>query len=262
MTLQEHLGKTGSTIKRFGPEILTGASVLGLGTTMYLTGRAGFKAGGVVLAETLTRAEENDEDPSEVKLTPKEIIKETWKFYIPALVVGLATCTAIIGSNSVSRNREIAMISAAAIAEQSYREYKEKVVEETSKPKERKIQDAVAQDKIDEKRDELNGLVLKQDGDVLCIELYTGRTFVSTANKIHKAENDVNRVVNNDGYASHNEFMSLLGLPSVDAGEAVGWNNDNVLEVIIGGGLHEEKDPVLTVGYRRPPKVGYNSPWG
>ena len=262
MTLKNRLDKTGEAFKRYAPEILTGASVLGLGATTYFTGRASFKAGLLVAADATEKMESASEGEDVQFMGPKEIIKETWKFYIPAMVIGLATCTAIISSNSISRNRQIAMISAAAIAEQSYREYKDKVIEETTKPKARKIEDAVAQDKIDEKKDEINGLVLKNDGDVVCIEMYTGRTFVSTANKIHKAENDINRIVNNEGYASHNDFMTLLGLPSVEAGEAVGWSNDCVLEVLIGAGLHEETEPVLTVGYRRNPKVGYNSPWG
>ena len=37
-------------------------------------------------------------------------------------------------------------------------------------------------------------------------------------------------------------------------------------QVVIGGGVHENKnsgrtEPVLSVGYVRPPKVGYSSPW-
>ena len=268
MTLQENLHKLGLAIKRHAPEILTSVSVAGLGATAYLGSRAGFKSGLVAMADAAARIDAAEDEDEEISfMTPKELIKETWKFYIPVAVVGVATAVAIIGSNRVSNNRQLALISAAAISEQALRDYQAKIVEATSKPKERKIQDDIAQDKITDKKEELDRLLVNVgDGDVLCMEMYTGRVFISTAEKIHKAENMIGRQCIQDDYASHNDFMTLLGLPWVDAGDAVGWNNDNPLEVVIGGGVHENKnsgrtEPVLSVGYVRPPKVGYSSPW-
>lgn len=266
MTFQESANKVGLFVKKHAPEILTSASVAGLGATVYLGARAGFKSGLVSMADMVER-NSGDPDADLVPMSTKELIKETWKFYIPTLVVGVGTAAAIIGSNRVSNNRQIALISAAALSEQAFREYREKVVEATSKPKERKIQDDIAQDKINEKHSEFEKLLVNVgDGDVLCIETYTGRTFVSTAEKIHKAENEVGRQCINDDYASHNDFMTRLGLPWVDAGDAVGWNNDNPIEVLIGGGKYENQsngrtEPVLTVGYSRPPKVGFANIW-
>lgn len=263
MTMQDHINRAGSAFKKHAPEILTGASVVGLGATAYLTGRAAFKAGGIVVSETLTRAEAAEvDDLDSVKMTPQEIVKETWKLYIPAMVVGLATCAAVISGNTISRNRQIALISAAAIVEQAHREYQDKVIETTSKPKEKKIHDAVLQDKVDEKREEINGITIAKEGDMICLEKFTGRIFVTTADKINKAEIEFNREVIHSGGGSVNEFLGLLGLPYVDAASAVGWNNGkHRLEVRIGAALHEDRDPILTLDYLNPPVVNYNDVW-
>lgn len=261
MTFQERLSKIGGALKRHAPEVLTTISVAGLGATAYLGSRAGYKAGLHVMAEFSTRVD-NATDGEEVPpLHPKEIIKDTWKFYIPVVVVGVTTAVAIIGSNRISARQQMALISAAAISERALAEYQQKVVEATSKPKERKIRDEIAQDQVNENADKLDKLVVENEGDVLVIEMHTRQTFVSNAEKIHRAENEANRECIHDGYVSLNTFFEKLGLPYSAAGEIVGWNNARPLEVVIGGAAHNEK-PVLTIDYRTPPSVNYmNSPW-
>lgn len=261
MTFQENLGKLGNTLKRRAPEILTAVSVVGLAGTAYLSSKAGYKAGIHVVSEFSTRLD-NAEDGEEVlPLSGKEIVKDTWKFYIPVVVVGTATAIAIIGSNRISANQKVALLSAAAISERALTEYQQKVVESTSKPKERKIQDEVAQEQVNRNEEQLNKLVVDKDGDVLVIETHTENTFVSNTEKIRRAENEANRILNHDGFISLNVFLEKLGLPPSPAGEVVGWNNDKPLDVIIGAAVHKDQ-PVLTVGYLNPPSIKYlQSPW-
>lgn len=264
MTFSEQLTKIAGAFKRHAPEILTGTSVVGLGATVYLSVKAGYKSGVHVVSEFSTRLDNASDDEEVLPMSGKEIVQDTWKFYIPVVVVGVATAIAIVGSNRVSNSQKLALFSAAAISERALSEYQQKIVETTSKPKERKIQDDIAQDRVVEKKDEYDQLVPKlTEGDVLCLETYTGRTFISTAEKIHRAENDANRQCLHDGFITANDFFSLLGLPYTDAGEVVGWNNDDRhrLEVKIGGAVHNENQPVLTVGYYTPPSVKFNAPF-
>lgn len=266
MTFKEAAAKAGQTIKQHAPEILTGVSVVGIGGTAFLTGRASYKAGLFVMADASARMDAAPEGEDVEWMDRKEIFKQTWKFYIPAVSVGLITCVAVIGSNRIGAQRNVALISAAAIGERAFQEYRDKVAAETTKPKERKIHDDIAQDTVVRKKDELDRLVVNvNEGDVLCLETHTGRTFISTAEKIHRAENDANRECLHDGQITANTFFSLLGLPYIDAGEVVGWDNGkNRLEVKIGGALHRYNDkdlPVLTVGYYQPPSVTFNNPF-
>lgn len=263
MTFKEAAAKAGLTIKQHAPEILTGVSVAGLAGTGYLFSRAGFRSGLVVMADASERMRQ-DPDNEDIGFMPaKEVVKETWKFYIVPVTVGLITAVAIVGGNRISAQRNVALISAAAIGERAFQEYRDKVAETTSKPKERKVHDDVAQDKVAEKRAEYDTLTSKlKEGEVLCLETHSGRTFISTAEKIHRAENDANRECLHDGYITANTFFSYLGLPYTDAGEVVGWNNaSNRLEVKIGGAVHNENTPVLTVGYYQPPSVNFRNPF-
>lgn len=260
MTFQENLQKLGAGIKRYAPELLTGVSVIGLGATVYLSAKAGYKAGIHVVSEFSTRLDNAAEDEEVVPMSAKEIVQDTWKFYIPVAVVGVSTAIAIVGSNRVSNNQKIALFSAAAISERALSEYQQKIVESTSKPKERKIRDEIAQDEVNSQGAKLDSLVVEKDGDVMVIEMHTRQVFVSTAEKIHRAENDANREAIHDGYISLNVFLDYLGLPQSEAGEVVGWNNRKPLEVIIGGAAHDEK-PVLTIDYRYPPTVTYKNPF-
>lgn len=260
MTFQDNLSKLGVGIKRYAPELLTGVSVIGLGVTVYLSAKAGYKAGIHVVSEFSARLDNAADNEEVAPMSAKEIVQDTWKFYVPVAIVGVSTAIAIVGSNRVSNNQKIALFSAAAISERALSEYQQKIVETTSKPKERKIRDEIAQDEVTNQGDKLNNLVVDKDGDVMVIEMHTRQVFVSNAEKIHRAENDANREALHDGYISLNVFLDYLGLPQSEAGAVVGWNNQKPLEVVIGGAAHDEK-PVLTIDYRYPPTVTYQNPF-
>lgn len=260
MTLQDQMSKIVLGAKRHAPEILTTLSVAGLVATAYFGSKAGYKAGVHVVSEFSARLDNAAEDEEVLPLSAKEIIKDTWTFYIPVMVLGVGTAIAIVGSNRVSNNRQLALISAAAISERALSEYQQKIVETTSKPKEQRVRDAILQDQVDEKADEFDRLKPLKDGEVWVIESHTKQLFISNAEKIHRAENDANREAIHDGYVSLNTFLEYLGLPTSPAGEVVGWTAQKPLEVRIGGAARDEK-PVLTIDYVRPPTTDYLRPF-
>lgn len=261
MTLQDRMSKLVGVAKRHAPEILTTLSVAGIAATAYFGSRAGYKAGVHVVSEFSARLDNAAEDEEVLPLAPKEIVKDTWRFYIPVFVIGTATALAVIGSNRIGAKQQVALISAAAISERALSEYQEKIVETTTRPKEQKVRDAILQDKVDEKSDEdFNRLAPLKDGDVWVIESHTKQLFISNAEKIHRAENDTNREGLHDGYVSLNTFLEYLGLPTSPAGDVVGWTAQKPLEVRIGGAARDEK-PVLTIDYVIPPSIDYLRPF-
>lgn len=258
MTFQGAVDRTVAVTKKHAPEILTGLTVTGIAGTAVLSARAGYKSGLLVMADSAARTIEGED---EVRMSGKEIVRETWRFYLPTLAVGLIAVAASVGSNRISTQRQMAVISAAALSERAFQEYRDKVIETTTKPKEQKIRDDIAQQHVDDKKSELSNLTISRDGDVLCLELYTGRTFISNAEKIRRAENDANRDCLNDGSVTMNVFHSYLGLPYTDAGEVVGWNNSIPLDVKLGAAVHDGAQPVLTIGYYTPPSVKFDHPF-
>ena len=63
------------------------------------------------------------------KLTPAEVVKITWKCYIPAAVTGIAATACVIGANSVHASRNAALATAYHLSSAALTEYKDKVVE-------------------------------------------------------------------------------------------------------------------------------------
>lgn len=107
-------------IKRNSPTILTCIGASGVVATAILTAKATVKAIDIV---------KDAEKEKEEKLTKKEIIKETWKAYIPAVAVGTGTILCIFGANAINKRRQKALIEAYKMLDQSYKEYKAKVIE-------------------------------------------------------------------------------------------------------------------------------------
>ena len=106
---------------RYTPEILTGIGIAGMLTTTILAVKVTPKA---------VRLMNDKKDELEVeKLPAVEVVKTTWKCYIPAAVTGVASVACLIGANSVSNKRMAALTAAYKISETAFTEYQQKVVE-------------------------------------------------------------------------------------------------------------------------------------
>ena len=122
--VQQGVKNLGGVISRNSPAILTGLGCAGVLTTAILTGRATLRASEILKMEA----------PDE-QLPVTEIVKLTWKVFIPPVLVGASSITCIIGSNSINQRRNAAISALYSLSETAFREYKEKVVEEIGKNK-------------------------------------------------------------------------------------------------------------------------------
>lgn len=237
------------------PSILTGLAVVGILTTTYLAVKSTPKA-----LEAINEAKSNLKGSSEeeVQLRPVDYVRICWPFYVSTGLMMSATITCIVGSNAISKKRQVALIGAYSLTETAFREYREKVAEQFGKNKEQKVRDEVAKDRVDKHAS--REIVILADGNVHCFDDFTGRSFMSNAEKIRKAENDINRQCINEMYASQNDFYRLIGLKPVDVGERVGWTTDNPLEIIFVSTLVEDK-PVLAIKYRLDPTPNFHKVW-
>lgn len=229
--------------------VLTGAAVAGVLTTSVLSIKAALKAD-VILREW---------DAVEHRLGDESAFKEdlgrTWKCYIPPFLSAAATIAAIIAARQIDARKNATLLSVATLSETAFREYKDKVVEQIGAKKEQTVRDSIAQDRIDANPN--TQLVISDSGDVLFYDASSGRYFESTVEKVRKAQNDINAEILNDMYVSQNDFNNKIGLASNDAGELVGWNLDNLLEVQFSATLTAEGKPVAVIGYAKDPVLRY-----
>ena len=212
--------------------ILTGTAVVGVIGTAVVASRDTIQANDRLLEYRM----ELDGKPYD----KKELVKRVAPCYIPtALTVG-ATITAIIGAHQTATHKILAYSSAYTMAQEAATIYRDKVHEIVGEKKAQEIEAAVA-----------------KDGNVLCMDGFSGRFFPSTLEKIRKAQNDVNYKMNAEMYASLNDFYEALDLPYIGCGDDLGWTSEHPIELTFSTTLTSDSKPALVVNFRESPISNY-----
>jgi hypothetical protein len=238
--------------------ILTVIGVSGTITTAYLTGKASVKA-----AEMLKEEQEKVSDQEPHRLNDKgqmkfqDKVKKVWPVYIPPVAVGTLTIASIITANQIASKKMAALAVASTVSERAFQEYRDKVVEKLGEKKEVAIRDEVAQDRVSNTPLTKEVLVVGA-GEVLCFDLYTGRYFQSTVEKIRQAENKINYEILNHMYASLSRFYDLVGIPPTQYSDDVGWNGlTERFEIRFSTVLSPDQRPCIAVEFAHPPMPEY-----
>lgn len=203
--------------KRNASTILTCVGGVGVVATAVSAVRATPKALKQIEAAKLEKGED---------LTKMEVVKVAWKPYIPAIVMGTATVTCVFGANILNKRQQAALTSAYALLDNSYKEYKKKVVELYGEESDKAIGNSIAADKYEEQdiRDE-------DDGKQLFYDVFSNRYFRATNETILRAEYELNREVQNNFYATLNEYYDTVGLERIDGGDALGWSSAQLYDM-------------------------------
>lgn len=193
--------------KQNGSTILTCVGALGVVATAIMTAKATPKA---------TRLLELAEDEKGEDLTKLESIKVAGPVYIPTFIVGTATITCIFGANVLNKRQQASLISAYALLDSSYKDYKKKVDELYGEEEGVHVREEIAKDKYD------SSVVF--DDEELFYDEFSGRYFNSTMSNVIQAEYNLNRQIVLNGGAYLNEFYEFLDIPPIPAGIELGWS--------------------------------------
>lgn len=226
----------GHILQDNSPAILTGLGVVGLVSTAVLSGQASIKASKIIEAEeTAIDLEYNAggiglERP---ELTGKYKFELVWKEFIPVFVVGSLSVAAIIGSQRIGTRRAAALAGAYALSQETFVDYRDKVIEKIGEKKEKDISDAVAYDRVkrDLARTDID-LAADVPGKVLIHDAYTGRFYWSTVETVNRAVNIVNREITQSDSASMSDFFDVVGLKHTSMSDEFGWNSLELLELV------------------------------
>jgi len=254
LNLHRVIKQAGKFAQDNSPLILTTVGAVGVLTTAYLSGQAGFKAALILIEEDHKAQVENPDAPP---FNSKQVFNITWKCYIPPAISAVGTVAAIVGANQIGTRRTVAMTTALALSEKAFETYKDKVVEKVGEKKANVIRDEVVQDQMDRNPIGRNEIIVTGRGDVNVYETYTGRYFKSSVEAIKSAQNNINYRVNNDGYASLSDLYDELGLSHTDISDDMGWNSTKLLEIEIIGHVDETGMPCLGVIYQTIPVRDY-----
>lgn len=238
-------------IEKRTPEILTGVGIAGMITTTFLAVKATPKAYLLV----------NDrKDELEVeKLPVTELVKTTWKCYIPAAVTCGASVACLIGASSVNLKRNAALATAYKLSEAALSEYKDAVIETIGEKKEKTIRDKVAEERIKKNPVSTNEIIVTGSGTTLCYDSLGNRYFQSNIQKIENAKNKLNEKMLNENYVSLNDFYDELGMGPIKIGEDLGWNifTDRLIDISFSAQLADDGTPCLVIDYSVAPRYNY-----
>lgn len=204
------------------------------GTILSVMGSIGVVATAITAARAAPKAIKLLEDAREEKgskLSKMEIAQIGFKTYLPVGLVSVATITCIMSTNVLSRNKQANITSAYALLDQSYKDYRRKVIEMYGEETDHKIIEAIAVDKAKEVRisasymcDNVDLSLDDSSGKpVLWYEEYSKRFFEATLEQILSAEYHLNRNYILRGCATINEMYDFFGLDPVEWGDDLGW---------------------------------------
>jgi len=231
-------------LKKNSPTLLTVVAVGGVGLTAYLTAKGTVKA-----AEEIYTFEESTYVSDDPKERVKNQVRVAWRCYIPAASAGIATVACIVGANRVGVRRAAAAQAGLFLAERTYSEYRQKVIEDLGQRKDDSIRDEIAKDRVLAKEPPSQEVLLTGPGNVLSMELYTGRYFACDMETLRKAQNTLNERLIRHDYASLDDFYYIIGLRSTRVSSEIGWRSDRMMELQFTSVLTDDGRPCIAFDY-------------
>lgn len=291
------LGKMGLKLKKYSPEILVVAGVVGTVVSTVMACKATTKIGAI-----LNEAKENvdaihtcvenpdfadryseEDGKKDLTITYVQTGVKLAKLYAPAVAIGALSITSILASNNILRKRNVALAAAYATVDRGFKEYRSRVVERFGKEidqelkyniKAKTFEETVVDEKTGKEKTVKNTVnVVDIDGSHKYSEF---ARFFDEGSRCFEKDSESNlyflrmeQALANDrlksrGYVFLNEIYDRLDIPQTKAGQVVGWiydpenpNCDNYIDFGIYD-FNREKCRDFVNGYERVILLDFN----
>lgn len=253
------IGRGGLILKKYSPEILTTAGVIGTVGSTVLACKATLKVEDILdeakKKSNLINAVHDGEIEVDAEYTDKDYSKDLLvnrtqtavkliKLYGPAISLGALSITAILGGQHILRKRNVAVMAAYKLCEESFNNYRSRVKDELGDEKDRQFYYGMTEETVKDK-------VKSKDGKTKTVtkkvekapdHLYSQYArFFDEANInwdkspeqnmyfLKMVQNQMNDKLKARGHVFLNEVYDALGFDRSEAGQLVGWvwSNDN-----------------------------------
>lgn len=245
------LSKVLDFTKEHSPELLIAAGVVGMTSSTVLAVKATPKA--------LMLMEDKKAELGTTYLTKKEVVETTWRQYAPSAGLCVVSAACIILGTTKNMKRNTALATVYALSESTLKEYQKKTVEIVGKEKAEEIDREVAKARIKEKptfiqNDGSEYITHTGNGDQLMFDTLSGRYFRSSRNAIDAAVNQINKQLRNEYTMTANDFYNELNIPTIGAGNYIGWKSDKEdLEIRYDSDIDVNGLPYLVITYYNRP---------
>ena len=224
-------------IIKHGPDLLTAFGTIGLIVSGIMAVSQTPKAVDIL------RQHEEELDLDE-ELTVKEVVSDTWKCYLPSVLLGVTSVASIIFARRIDARRMAALAAAYQMSENALVRMKDAVKDELGERKLKKIEDNADLKVMDEHPIDPANIFDTGNGNDLFCDYYSGRYFRSNPDSVKAVYNQFIAKLLREDSMSVNDWMSALSLPPLgtEIGDEMGWTSS----MYKNGDLWEE--PIFTYG--------------
>lgn len=250
------VSKASFSLKKYSPEILVIAGVVGTIASAILACKATTKIDEIVedkakkvelvhkYEDDKTLSEPYTEDDAKKDLTIIYIQTglKFVKLYAPAVLLGVLSLTSILASNNILRKRNVALAAAYTAIDKSFKTYRNRVVDRFGEQVDKELKYGIKAKKIEEKTVDEKGKekTVKSTVNVADSELLGSpyAVFFDKSNPNWENNSDYSEMfiraqqqfANDLLSARHhlflNEVYDIIGEPRTKAGQVVGWIYD------------------------------------
>lgn len=250
--------KVGFGLKKHSPEILVAAGVIGIASSFVMACKAAMDTG-----EILEEAKEQVEAIKETEFVVETIEDkavadhnrskaltavyaktgfELAKIYAPSVIICTLSVGALLTSNNILRQRNIALTAAYSSLHKGFKMYRNNVVERFGEELDHELRYNIKAREIETTKVDENGVeqTIKEIVDsydpreisefaVFFDELCPNYEKDSEYNKtfLLRMQSWANEKLNAKGYLFLNEVYDMIGIPRTKEGQIVGWVKDS-----------------------------------
>ena len=257
-TIGRSFNKISFKLKKHSPEILVVTGVVGTVASTVMACKATTKVNDILdeakdeieKVHTVMNAEEYadrytaEDGKKDLAIIYAQTGVKLVKLYGPSVVLGALSLGSILASNNILRKRNVALAAAYTAIDNSFKEYRGRVVERFGKEVDRQLKYNIKAKDIEETVVDENG---KEKKTTTTVEVYDPNVtsdyarFFDEASPYWEKDSEYNlmflksqQAYANDklkaqGYLFLNEVYDMLGIDRTKAGQVVGWvyNTEN-----------------------------------
>ena len=247
MSFGTTMANLGKKVAPHVPDILTATACIGVGATAVMCGKNTLTAHDILKAY-------DEENPD---ATTKDRVLKAAPAYIPTIILATATIACIIGARTTSAKQTAALASAYTIATEAAARYRDKVIEVVGEEKAKEVDEKIADEQLKAHPLSEQQPIVVGTGKVLCFDTLSSRYFMSDMETLRKVQNDMNRIILDDMFASLNDFYYRIGLDPMNLGEELGWTIDSLIDLKSTSRLSDDGQPCLVVNYESVPRSDF-----
>lgn len=253
--------KIGFQFKKHSPEIFVIAGVVGGVTSAVMACKATTKAGDII-EDTKSQLDIIHKGMEDGNIRGVEYTKEDGakdltivytqtavkfiKLYGPAVALGTVSIVSILAGHNITRKRNLALTAAYATIDNSFKQYRNRVIERFGEELDREL-------RYDVKTKEIEETVVNEDGTESTVKTTVNVIDPNTISDysrifdegcaswskcpehnlvfLKQQQNYANDLLKSRGHLFLNEVYDMLGFPRTQAGQIVGW-------------VYDEKNPI------------------